>query len=60
MLDRTFFRRVRLLRGREEIITFRYTINKDDQLVEHGTMAVPVGFLKAGVPVTVPSNPGKV
>lgn len=54
MLNRTFTRRVRLLRGREEIITFQYEIDKDDRLVEHVTMAVPMGFLDADVRVAVP------
>jgi hypothetical protein len=59
MLDRTFVRRVRLLRGREEVITFRYTINKDDQLIEHVTMSVPADYPKRAVTVTVPSSPDK-
>ena len=41
MLHRTFIRRVRLLRGREEIITFRYTLDPVHRLVEHVTMQVP-------------------
>lgn len=41
MLNRTFIRRVRLLRGREEVITFRYTLYPENRLVEHVTMQVP-------------------
>lgn len=59
MLNRTFTRRVRLLRGREEIITFQYEIDKDHQLVEHVTMAVPVGFLNTEARLPVPPSPGK-
>lgn len=45
LLNRDFIRRVRLLRGKEELITFRYTIGEDDRLVEHVTMEVPNSFL---------------
>lgn len=45
MLNRDFIRRVRLLRGKIELITFRYTIGADHRLVEHVTMEVPKPFL---------------
>ena len=45
MLNRDFIRRVRLLRGKVELITFRYTIDEDNRLVEHVTVEVPMSFL---------------
>ena len=51
MLNRDFIRRVRLLRGREEVITFLYTTNKDHRLVEHVTMEVPKTFLADATPI---------
>jgi hypothetical protein len=50
MLDRNFYRRVRLLRGREESISFRFELDEDDQLVEHVTVEVPDAFLEATEP----------
>jgi len=60
MLNRTFIRRVRLLRGREEVITFRYTLDPDHRLVEHVTMQVPESFDAATLapgPYKEPSAP---
>jgi len=45
MLDRAFIRRVRLLHGRQEVITFRYTVDRGKRLVEHVTVEVPNSFL---------------
>lgn len=60
MLNRTVMRRLRLLRGREEVITFRDALDPDHRLVEHFTMQVPESFNAATVapgPHKEPSAP---
>ena len=52
MLDRKFVRRIRLLKGREELITFRYTMDNKEGLVEHVTMEVPDSFLERPLTTT--------
>ena len=60
MLNRDFVRRVRLLRGNVELITFRYTISEDDRLVEHVTMEVPKSFLDGAAPDSEREPPKRV
>ena len=45
-MNRTVTRKVRLLRGREELITFKYGKTSDNRSIEHVTMEVPNGFLE--------------
>jgi hypothetical protein len=41
----TLTRKVKLLRGRQELINFRYGKTSDGRLIEHVTMEVPNSFL---------------